>query len=159
MSLSTAGIPGDHSRALRYAGYTDVGRRRSHNDDRWSADPTQCLYIVADGVGSASRGGLAAQLATELLPAYLLRHRSGLDLGDPDTAALLGHAVAQLSDDLYARTQAEPKLAAAQTTVVAAVVTATRASVAHLGDSRAYLYRDPPDAPSDPRSQPHPVPH
>jgi protein phosphatase len=125
-----------------YAGYTDIGRRRSSNDDRWSADPAQCLYMVADGIGAASHGGLAAQLVTEQLPGYLARQLSGAALSGPDTAALLGNAVAQLSDDLHARSETEPGLAEAQTTVVAAVVTTSCASIAHLGDSRAYLYRD-----------------
>ena len=134
--------------ALRYAGYTNAGRRRSSNDDRWAADPAQCLYIVADGVGSASRGGFGAQLATELLPGYLAHHLSDYGLGsinelcDPDAAPLLGKAVAQLSDDMHARSQSEPGLAETETTVVAAVVTTACALIAHLGDSRAYLHRD-----------------
>ncbi|MGH3633628.1 MAG: PP2C family protein-serine/threonine phosphatase, partial [Mycobacterium sp.] len=127
--------------APSYAGYSHIGQRSS-NDDRWAADPTQGLYVVADGVGSAGGGGLAAQLVTELLPTYLPRRLSGADLSGPDAAALLGNAVAQLSDDLHARGETEPGLAEAHTTVVAAVVTAFRAVIAHLGDSRAYLYRD-----------------
>jgi hypothetical protein len=43
---------------------------------------------------------------------------------------------------LHAQTETEPGLAEAATTVVAAVVTASCALIAHLGDSRAYLYRD-----------------
>jgi protein phosphatase len=127
--------------AHHYAGYTDIGRRRSSNDDRWSADPAQCLYIVADGVATASHGAMAAQLVTDLLPTYLSRNLSGVGLGGPDTAALLGNAIAQLSDDLHARSETDPRFEP-QTTVVAAVVTASRASIAHLGDSRAYLCRD-----------------
>jgi protein phosphatase len=127
--------------APSYAGYSHIGQRPS-NDDRWAADPTQNLYIVADGVGGARGGGLAARLVTELLPTYLPRHLSGQDLGGPDAAPLLGKAVAQLSDDLHIRSATESELAQAHTTVVAAVVTASRAVIAHLGDSRAYLYRD-----------------
>jgi Protein phosphatase 2C len=43
---------------------------------------------------------------------------------------------------LHAQTETEPGLAEAATTVVAAVVTASCALIAHLGDSRAYLHRD-----------------
>jgi PPM family protein phosphatase len=128
--------------APSYAGYTDVGRERSSNDDRWAADTARCLYIVADGVATSSHGGLAAQLVIERLPTYIPSHLSGDDLSGPDAAALLGNAVVQLSDDLHAQARTDPQLAGAGTTIVAAVVTASCAVIAHLGDSRAYLYRD-----------------
>ena len=127
--------------ALNYAGCTDIGRHRSSNDDRWAADPAQCLYMVADGVATTSHGALAAQLVTQLLPTYLPRHL-GDNRNGPDVAPLLGNAVAQVSDDLHARAQTDPRLAKAGTTVVAAVVTTFSAAIVHLGDSRAYLYRD-----------------
>lgn len=126
--------------STRYAGSSDIGCRRASNDDRWAADPTQGLFIVADGVGTTGHGRLAARLVTELLPIYLRRHARGDAPASAETATLLSHALAELSDDLHAHTESGPE--AAHTTVVAAVVTATRAVVAHLGDSRAYLYRD-----------------
>jgi serine/threonine protein phosphatase PrpC/sugar lactone lactonase YvrE len=129
--------------ATTYAGYSDVGRKRSRNDDRWAADPPQGLYIVADGVGSSKRGDLAAELVVELLPAYVARHLAGADLHDAEAPARFGQAVVQLSEDLYARSRsADSGFAGADTTVVAALVTDSRALIAHLGDSRAYLYRD-----------------
>ncbi len=128
--------------APSYAGCTDVGRQRSSNDDRWAADPAQCLYIVADGVATASHGALAAQLVTERLPAYLAHHLSSDDFGNPDAAPQLGKALGQLSDDLHAQAQTDPELTGSATTGVVAVVTTTCALIAHLGDSRAYLYRD-----------------
>ena len=126
-----------------YAGYSDVGRTRSRNDDRWAADPGQRLYMVADGVGRSNRGDLAAELVVELLPAYVARHLAGGDLADAEAPERFGRAVVQLSEDLYARSRsADSGFAGADTTVVAAVVTDSRALIAHLGDSRAYLYRD-----------------
>ncbi len=126
-----------------YAGYSDIGRKRSRNDDRWAADPAQRLYIVADGVGKSRRGDRAAEQVIELLPAYVARHLPGTDLGDGQAPARFGQAVVQLSDDLYARSRSpDSDLAGANTTVVAAVITDSRAVIAHLGDSRAYLHRD-----------------
>jgi protein phosphatase len=98
--------------------------------------------VVADGVGSTRQGGVAAQLVVEQLPSYVARHLAGADLHDGQAAARLAGAVAQLSDDLYARSRTDSNLADADTTVVAAVITDSRAVIAHLGDSRAYLYRD-----------------
>jgi len=125
-----------------YAGLSDLGRKRSRNDDRWGADDALRLYIVADGVGSTNRGDLAAALVVEMLPTSVERHLAGTDLRDPQAPARLGGAMVEMCNDLYARSKTDPDLASADTTVVAAVITDSRALIAHLGDSRAYLYRD-----------------
>jgi PPM family protein phosphatase len=125
-----------------YAGYSDVGRKRSRNDDRWGVDPALRLYVVADGVGSTSHGDLAAALVVEMLPSYVARYLGGADLRDGQAPAQLGHAMVEMCNDLYARSRTDSQLDSADTTAVAAVITDSRAVIAHLGDSRAYLYRD-----------------
>jgi PPM family protein phosphatase len=125
-----------------HAGRSDIGRRRSSNQDRWAVDTDQDLYMVADGVASSSNGALAAQLVTELLPAYVQRRLSRDQRGDPDAPDQLRDAVAKLSDDLRSHGRADPRLSGATTTVVAAVITESVVVIAHLGDSRAYLYRE-----------------
>ena len=124
---------------VSYAGRSDTGRQRSANQDRWGVDVEQGLYIVADGVAGSSDGALAAQLVIDLLPDYLRRRgRPEVD----DGADQLGRAVGELSDDLHAQGRSDPGIAGATSTVVAAVITGSRALIAHLGDSRAYLFRD-----------------
>lgn len=134
---------------LPYAGLTDIGCRRTENQDRWGVNAEQGLFIVADGVAGSSHGALAAQLAVDLLPDYVARHHqppSGATAGEPagpgDLGASLVRAVAELSDDLYRRGEDDPDVAGATTTVVAALVTGEHAVIAHLGDSRAFLFRD-----------------
>ena len=128
--------------ALSYAGCSDVGRRRDRNQDRWGLDEDQGLFMVADGVASSSDGALAAQMAIDLLPGYVGRHLDTGQSEQPSASERLGRAVAELSDDLYARGRTDARLAGATTTLVAAVITESQATIAHLGDSRAYLYRD-----------------
>jgi serine/threonine protein phosphatase PrpC/streptogramin lyase len=124
-----------------YAGLSDVGRKRTRNDDRWGADPALGLYMVADGVGSTSHGDLAAALVVDTLPGHVARHLQGIDLQDPQATARLGTAVVDMCNELYGRSKNEEDLGSADTTLVSAVVVDSRALVAHLGDSRAYLYR------------------
>ena len=128
--------------ALVFAGCSHVGRRRSENQDRWTADSGLGLFAVADGVASSSDGALAAQMVIELLAGYVGRRLKPDDLGDVDAPARLGRALAELSDDLHAHGRTDPRLSGAATTVVAAVVDESRAVVAYLGDSRAYLMRE-----------------
>lgn len=128
--------------ANTFAGRSDIGRRRAENQDRWGVDPELGLFIVADGVGSSSDGALAAQLVVELLGGYVSRHLAPGDLHDPGAPARFGRALAELSDDLHAHGRSDPRVAGSTTTLVAALVSRTRAVVAHLGDSRAYLHRE-----------------
>jgi PPM family protein phosphatase len=127
---------------MPYAGFSDLGHKRARNDDRWGADTALGLYVVADGVGSTSHGDLAAALVVEMLPGYVARYLADGDLRDARVTEKLGRAMTEMCNDLYARSRTEPLLASADTTVVAAVINDSRAAIAHLGDSRAYLYRD-----------------
>ncbi len=126
---------------MEYAGLSDIGRQRSSNQDRWGADAEQRLFIVADGVARSTDGALAAHLVIELLPTYVARHLKPDDLDDSAAPESLGRAVAEFSDDFRAYAHTDSRAAGATSTVVAVVIAGSRALVAHLGDSRAYLYR------------------
>jgi protein phosphatase len=122
---------------IDYAGLSDVGCLRSNNQDRWSADAEQRLFVVADGVAGSTDGALAAHLVVELLPIYTRRYVNGD--GDPEQ---LGRAIAELSNDIFLAGLSHAGVAGATSTVVAAQIVGSRALVSHLGDSRAYLLRD-----------------
>lgn len=128
--------------ATRYSALSDVGCERSENQDRWGADPDQRLFLVADGVGGSRDGALAAQTMVDILPRYVAHHLPVDQREAPDAPQRLGAAISELSDDLHAKAQKDARYAGANSTLVAVVVVGSRALVAHLGDSRAYLYRD-----------------
>jgi protein phosphatase len=130
---------------VQFAGLSDVGLLRANNQDRWGADEDQALFIVADGVACSTDGALAAALVVELLPTYVARHLKPDDGADEPAASqaeLLGRAVIEYCNDFRAYTITDERAAGANTTVVAAVVAGSHVLLAHLGDSRAYLYRN-----------------
>jgi len=127
---------------FEYAGLTDVGRQRNSNQDRWGVDATQSLFIVADGVATSNHGDRAAERVVNLLPTYLQRHLDTVSLEDAAAPERLGSAIAELSKDLRDDGANDPELAGGSTTVVAVAIAGPRALIAHLGDSRGYLYRD-----------------
>jgi PPM family protein phosphatase len=112
---------------------TVPGPHGPRNDDRAAADDATGTYVVADGVGSARHGGWSARFVVERLPALLA------SAGDPSDPALVAAVLRALSGDLRAR--ARSRLGGIGTTVVAAVVRGGRATIAHVGDSRAYRAR------------------
>ncbi|MHA7651457.1 PP2C family protein-serine/threonine phosphatase [Mycobacterium sp. ML4] len=127
---------------LKFAGRSDIGRIRATNQDRWGADPEQSLFVVADGVACSTDGALAAALVVELLPTYVSRHLTPDRLDDEGAADLVGRALVEYCDDFRAFAATDDRAAGANTTVVAVVVAGARALVAHLGDSRAYLFHE-----------------
>jgi protein phosphatase len=128
-------------RSLRFGRASETGIR-DHNEDRWSAHPDAGLFIVSDGVGGAPNGELAAQTVVDLLSERLATVQSvDASQADPETSPL-ATAIAQLSDELNLRGQKEPDVAGTGATVVAALITGTKLTIATLGDSPAYLVHD-----------------
>ena len=59
-------------------GHTDVGRRRTTNEDAFVVDDALGLYVVADGMGGHSAGEVASQQAIETLYNVVMREREAL---------------------------------------------------------------------------------
>lgn len=124
------------------AGLSDRGRVRAENEDRWLADPQQGLFVVADGMGGAVAGALAATIVVETLPPLLRKHMQGdADLTDPRATAPVLAAIAELSAQLRAQSEHQPGLDGIGATVVLALLRGSHGLIAHMGDSRAYLAR------------------
>ncbi len=126
------------------AGASDVGRKRTHNEDflGWFEPPDEpalrasgCLYVLADGVGGAAYGERASRYAVQKV-LYAYYHRP-----DEPPAARLRQAVQEASREIYAYSQEEAVGRPVATTLVAAVVWRHTLLVANVGDSRAYLLR------------------
>lgn len=126
-----------------YAGLTDLGRVRRENEDRWFADPQQGLFLVADGIGGSFAGGLAAKVVVEVLPALLKRKLNGVNKFDGEGALpRILEALADLSNRLRNESKSQPGASGMGSTVVLIVVHGRSAVVAHMGDSRAYRFRE-----------------
>jgi len=156
---------------LSVAGLTDVGRERALNEDRFyyrvvqsSDEGPMGLFVVADGMGGHLGGELASQWAVNTLKrdlAPLFRPQdssvtrrldaealasvgSGVTvrLEETDLARMLEHAIERANQVLLGYARKHPGTAGDMgSTLTLAVVEDRRATVAHVGDSRAYLLR------------------
>ena len=120
---------------LHYSGISDVGRVRKDNQDSGYAGPW--LLAVCDGVGGAARGDIASGTAVSELRKL---DQDPHDLGDPlDRVTNSLHdahvAIGRLVDE-------DPALNGTSTTATVLLFDGSRVGVGHVGDSRAYLYRD-----------------
>jgi len=129
-------------------GLTDVGSVRDHNEDSFIVDNEHALYIVCDGVGGRSAGEVASHMGVEIIRDHMHQYRDSLDVfvGEPDDTLSklsnrLGSAIRLANSIVYESANSKPNLLGMGSTVVALAVEGKTATIAHAGDSRAYLVR------------------
>jgi serine/threonine protein phosphatase PrpC len=110
---------------------SDRGRQRQGNEDNFFVRSP--LFVVADGMGGAQAGEVASQMAVDSFD-------QGLPDGTP--AEGLTQVVEAANRAIHERSQADAQRAGMGTTVTAAYVGEGEVTIAHVGDSRAYLLRD-----------------
>ncbi len=129
---------------LRYTAVTDVGRHRKENQD--SGYASDRLLVVADGVGGAAYGDVASATAVELIrrldpgDARTSARNGSEPTGDEVLTALAG-AVHRVHDRLAEMVEEDAELDGTSTTVTAALFDGRGFGFAHVGDSRAYHWR------------------
>jgi serine/threonine protein phosphatase PrpC len=125
---------------LEFHALTDTGRARPQNEDAFYANGEEGLFIVADGMGGASGGAVAAEIVVEVLP-LLIRQRAGRSrtAGDRTPKQVLADALGELSSQLRRRSEGQTRLRGMGAAVVLAWFRGVRAWIGHLGDCRAYL--------------------
>lgn len=120
---------------VEHAASTDVGQMRENNEDSWAVDADIGLFLVADGMGGHARGEVASRMAADIVLEET--RKTGKLPGKYD----LVQAIAQANRAVHAKSIAEPDHHGMGTTVVAVLTLEGRVAVAHVGDSRGYLYR------------------
>jgi len=108
---------------------SDVGRVRHHNEDR--ALGRLPVIAVADGMGGAKAGEVAAQMAVDEVAA----------LDGPVSPEDVRDAIVRANEAIHTRALRDPEKAGMGTTFTAALLSGAALSVLHVGDSRAYLWR------------------
>jgi serine/threonine protein phosphatase PrpC len=127
---------------LQYAAVSDVGRVRKDNQDSGYAGPW--LLAVCDGVGGAARGDIASATAIQQLRRLDESPDSVPGTGDPghDLLARIAGAVHRAHDRIVELVEEDPALDGTSTTATLTLFDGSRIGVGHVGDSRAYLFRD-----------------
>lgn len=131
------------------AGDTDPGCVRSNNEDCFLIDEELGLLVVADGMGGHNSGEVASELAAATIKEFARKMLGGEKILLPeDSDACLSPRARQLkyfvktaNTMIYEKGRAFPNDAGMGTTVVAALVDSRSMTVAHVGDSRLYLFR------------------
>jgi PPM family protein phosphatase len=117
-------------RVAAFATATHTGRVRRKNEDAYYAEPP--LFAVADGMGGALAGELASRISVQTLAELATEGSDEERL--VETIRLANRRVAE-------RATSDPRASGMGSTVTAALVGPRAVTFAHVGDSRAYLWR------------------
>ena len=111
---------------------TDTGRQRRGNEDASYARAP--LFVVADGMGGAQAGEVASRIAVETF-------EQGLPDSGPPEERLVSR-IHEANERIHSLSQTERERAGMGTTLTAAYLDDAHVAIAHVGDSRAYMFRD-----------------
>jgi serine/threonine protein phosphatase PrpC len=114
---------------LRAAAVTDAGRERTSNEDRYLCEPP--TFAVADGMGGHRAGAVAAETALAVVAEL-----AGSRTDDPRDW------LARANVEVMRRGASDRALRGMATTCTLLVLDGSTGRIAHVGDSRAYLFRD-----------------
>ena len=135
------------SLTLEVAGRSDVGRVRPSNEDNFGFDQGLGIFVVCDGMGGHAAGEVASQIAVDTILTHFRERMPKVEdnalLDDaPVGARLLAEAVKKANDAILDYAEAHKNTTGMGTTLVAARFFDGVCSIANVGDSRIYLFRE-----------------
>jgi protein phosphatase len=124
---------------------TDVGQKRDHNEDGHLADQDHRLFVVADGMGGHAGGAQASSIAVKEIHTSVIEadlDTAGVGNREGPACRALRYGARRASHEIFRISQQQSELSGMGTTLTALLFHQHRVCLAHVGDSRAYLFRD-----------------
>ncbi|MDP9362038.1 MAG: Stp1/IreP family PP2C-type Ser/Thr phosphatase [Acidobacteriota bacterium] len=130
-------------------GLTHVGRQRQHNEDSFLVADEAKLFLVADGMGGHAAGEIASRIAVDSISEFIVHTKEddgtwphAYDEHYTRTTNRLMAALRMANTRVLEAMRKDARLRGMGTTVVACMADGDKMSVAHVGDSRAYMIRN-----------------
>jgi protein phosphatase len=128
---------------------TDLGRVRKNNEDCYAIDSSLQLYVLSDGMGGEAHGEVASKLAVETVLTHCRQAENSratpiFGESSPEVSERtnrLASAIHLANRRVFETAASNEEQKGMGATIVAAWVDGQRLSIAHVGDSRAYLLR------------------
>jgi serine/threonine protein phosphatase PrpC len=129
--------------SIQAAGRTDVGCVRTNNEDHFGYDLERGIFVVCDGMGGQAAGEVASRTAVETMLAYFRHELPDSAAGSLEEPANdLAQAVRAANERVWSMAAQNPAFAGMGSTIVALWLNSGHATLAHVGDSRAYLIHE-----------------
>lgn len=124
-----------------HAACTDIGRVRDHNEDSLLVVPESGCFAVADGLGGHVAGEVASRLAIDTIAEELgqLTPENGRERAQ----TILEQGIRRANQAILDAVARDPTLFGMGTTLTVLLLSHDGSySIGHVGDSRAYLFRE-----------------
>ncbi|MDO4460109.1 MAG: Stp1/IreP family PP2C-type Ser/Thr phosphatase [Clostridia bacterium] len=129
---------------MKSFGMTDIGLKRHTNQDSYRNNELSDNFVwslVCDGMGGVNGGDVASSIAVKVIGEYLDENLSfGLD--DNKSFEIIKEAFEKANISVFTKASESNEFKGMGTTAVLAVAKGNTCLLAHIGDSRAYLYSD-----------------
>jgi len=134
---------------MKSGGISDVGRVRSNNEDCYRIVPDLGLLVLSDGMGGEAHGEIASALAVETVVKHCMEGENNPALpvfgetqaGWSARTKRLSSAVHLANKKIFESAAQHPEQSGMGATLTAVWVQENSLSLAHVGDSRAYILR------------------
>lgn len=130
---------------LQIAGCTDPGRMRARNEDAIGEDAELGLMVLADGMGGHSGGDVASRIAVDTILAELrqaLGRGSAQEESTEETGLQVREAIIQANRTIHEAAAGDVRNTGMGTTLAVVLLRGGRMTLAHVGDSRIYRFRN-----------------
>jgi PPM family protein phosphatase len=117
---------------LLVGGHSDVGRKRTENEDRFFIDAHRGVFLVVDGLGGHAAGERAAEIAVDIISTRLSRRTGASD-------KRIQEAFALASTEIFDAASRHPEWTGMACVATVALIEQDQVTVGHVGDSRLYL--------------------
>lgn len=133
-----------------FYGLSDIGLKRSINEDYYGIEKDLKLAVVADGMGGHNAGEVASKTAVEAIINFIRRCKEDKDftwpfglnanLSDPENKILTGIRIA--NRELCNLSIEKREFSGMGTTIVSGIISKNQITIANVGDSRIYRIRN-----------------
>lgn len=116
---------------------TDVGRKRTQNQDNFAALPEIGLFIVADGMGGHRGGEIASAMVVDIVPEYISK---AVKSAAWEPAQIISESIRSANQAIFKRSSEQQELHGMGTTTTALLFKDNLLTIGHVGDSRCYYF-------------------
>jgi serine/threonine protein phosphatase PrpC len=133
---------------IRYAAKTDVGMKRTHNEDYFSIIEDEQLFMVADGMGGHASGEVASKMSAEIIGEFYGRTKDEEATWPYKMERNLNYIENRLTCSIklanyriFHAAASDIRYKGMGTTIVSTLIAGDKIHVGHVGDSRCYRSR------------------